>query len=102
MAAIAEALGRWSATEESLLSPRLRRDNRIQTIHASLAIEQNSLSLDQVSAILDGKPVLGPAREIQEARTAIAAYEALPRRNPGQRQEMIGSTGWPAPTGTRF
>lgn len=89
VAAIAEALGRWSATEEPLLSPRLRRDNRIQTIHASLAIEQNSLSLDQVSAILDGKPVLGPAREIQEVRNAIAAYEALPRWNPGQRQDLL-------------
>jgi Fic family protein len=46
VAAIAEALGRWSARQDALPSPRLRRENRIHTIQASLAIEQNSLSGD--------------------------------------------------------
>jgi Fic family protein len=78
VAAIAEALGRWSARQDALPSPRLRRDNRIHTIQASLAIEQNSLSLEQVTALFDGQRVIGPARDIQEVRNAIAAYDALP------------------------
>lgn len=79
VAAIAEALGRWSARQDSQPSPRLRRENRIRTIQASLAIEQNSLSVEQVSALFDGKRVIGPARDIQDVRNAIAAYDALPR-----------------------
>ena len=77
VAAIAEALGRWSARQDSQSSPRLRRENRIHTIQASLAIEQNSLSIEQVSALFDGQRVIGPARDIQEVRNAIAAYDAL-------------------------
>jgi Fic family protein len=71
VAAIAEALGRWSARQDALPSPRLRRDNRIHTIQASLAIEQNSLSLEQVTALFDGQRVIGPARDIQAVRNAI-------------------------------
>ena len=59
------------------LSPQLRRENRIRTIHASLAIENNTLSLEQVTAIIDGKSVIGPPRDIQEVRGAVAAYEKL-------------------------
>ena len=79
VAAIAEALGRWSARQDSQPSPRLRRENRIRTIQASLAIEQNSLSVEKVSALFDGKRVIGPARDIQDVRNTIAAYDALPR-----------------------
>lgn len=78
VAEISELLGRWSASHQGALSPQLRRDNRIRTIQASLAIEHNSLSLEQVTAILEGKPVLGLPREIQEVRNAFAAYEQLP------------------------
>ena len=77
VADISELLGRWSATHQGELSPQLRRENRIRTIQASLAIEHNSLSLEQVTAILDGKRVLGLPREIQEVRNAFAAYEQL-------------------------
>ena len=54
---------------------------------------QTSLGLVQVRAIPDGKPGLGPAREIQEVRNAIAAYEALPRWNPGQRKDLLEAHG---------
>jgi len=77
VAEISELLGRWSASHQGALSPQLRRDNRIRTIQASLAIEHNSLSLEQVTAILEGKQVLGLPREIQEVRNAFAAYEQL-------------------------
>jgi Fic family protein len=93
VAAIAEALGRWSARQDSQPSPRLRRENRIQTIQASLAIEQNSLSLEQVSALFDGQRVLGPARDIQEVRNAIAAYDALPRWDPANHEHLLAAHG---------
>jgi Fic family protein len=93
VAGIAEALGRWSARQDALPSPRLRRENRIQTIQASLAIEQNSLSVEQVSALFDGQRVIGPARDIQEVRNAIAAYEALARWNPTDRAHLLEAHG---------
>ena len=93
VAAIAEALGRWSARQDALPSPRLRRENRIQTIQASLAIEQNSLSLEQVSALFDGQRVIGPARDIQEVRNAIAAYDALPRWDLSNPQHLLEAHG---------
>lgn len=73
---ISELLGRWSAKDQ-LKSPQLRKENRIRTIQASLAIEHNSLTIEQVSAIMDGKRVLGPPKEVQEVRNAIIAYEHL-------------------------
>lgn len=93
VAAICNALGRWSAREEAAPSPRLRRENRIHTIQASLAIERNSLTVEQVSAILDDKPVIGPPRDIQEVRNAITAYEALPRWNPANRLHLLAAHG---------
>ena len=93
VAAIAEALGRWSARQDALPSPRLRRENRIHTIQASLAIEQNSLSLEQVTALFDGQRVIGPARDIQEVRNAITAYDALPRWDPSNPQHLLEAHG---------
>lgn len=93
VAGIAEALGHWSARQDSQPSPRLRRENRIHTIQASLAIEQNSLNLEQVSALFDGQRVIGPARDIQEVRNAIAAYEALARWNPTDRAHLLEAHG---------
>ena len=93
VAAIAEALGRWSARQDSQPSPRLRRENRIHTIQASLAIEQNSLSIEQVSALFDGQRVIGPARDIQVVRNAIAAYDALPRWDPANHEHLLAAHG---------
>ena len=74
---IGELLGRWAAHAEQA-SPLLRKENRIRTIQASLAIEHNSLSTGQVTALMDGKRVLAPAKDIQEVRNAILTYEKLP------------------------
>ncbi|UVC31084.1 Fic family protein [Pantoea sp. SOD02] len=73
---VGELLGRWAAQAEQS-SPLLRKENRIRTIQASLAIEHNSLSTEQVTAIMEGKRVLAPAKDIQEVRNAILAYEKL-------------------------
>ncbi|MBS0055781.1 Fic family protein [Yersinia sp. Marseille-Q3913] len=74
---VGELLGRW-ATQAEQSSPLLRRENRIRTIQASLAIEHNSLTTEQVTAVMEGKRVLAPAKDIQEVRNAILAYEKLP------------------------
>ena len=71
---IGELLGHWAA-HSGRTSPLLRKENRIRTIQASLAIEHNSLTTGQVTAIMDGKRVLAPEKDIQEVRNAILAYE---------------------------
>ncbi len=88
VAEIAELIGRWSAKNNDNLIPRLRRENRIRTIQASLAVEQNSLTLEQVTALLNGKTVLGPPKEIQEVHNAFAAYEALPKWQTGNLEHL--------------
>jgi Fic family protein len=69
--------------------PLLRKKNRIKTIQSSLAIENNSLSIEQVTAILEGKRVLGPPNEIQEVRNAIDAYELLLKLNPYKEKDLL-------------
>jgi Fic family protein len=78
---ISEALGRWQL-DGSEPSPQLRRENRIRSIQASLAIEANTLSVDQVTAVVDGKSVWGPPREIKEVQNAVKAYAALDSLQP--------------------
>ncbi|MGY2200102.1 Fic family protein [Pseudomonas gingeri] len=89
VADISEQLGQLSAVPETGLTPQLRRGNRIRTIQASLAIENNTLSLEQVTAVLDGKKVLGLPREIQEVRNAFSAYEAMSGWQPENRAHLL-------------
>ena len=89
VAEISELIGAWKAVNHGDLVPELRRGNRIRTIQASLAVEQNTLSLEQVTAVLEGKTVLGLPREIQEVRNAFAAYENLEQWQPQQVGEAI-------------
>lgn len=77
VAEIAEQIGMITIKHNNTISPRLSRENRIRTIHSSLAIEQNTLSLEQVTAILDGKRVLGNPNEIKEVQNAYEAYELM-------------------------
>ncbi len=81
VAEVGELVGGWKAAGFGGFSPRLRRENRIRTIQASLAIENNSLSLEQVTAVLEGKSVLGSPREIQEVRNAIECYDGYSEWN---------------------
>lgn len=78
VAGIAEQVGRLSAQPGFDMDLRLRRVNRIRTITGSLAIEGNTLTEEQITAILDGKTVLAPPRELQEARNALKVYERVP------------------------
>ena len=69
--------------------PILRRDNRIHSVHSSLAIEANSLSLDQTRAIINGHQVLGPQQEIIEVQNAFSAYEKIATTNPNSEKEFL-------------
>ena len=89
LAEISEQVGRITVLQEGAISPHLRRENRIRTIHSSLAIEHNSLSLDQVTAILDGKRVLGNPNEIKEVQNAYEAYEMMLRLNPNSVEDLL-------------
>ncbi len=89
VAEISESIGRYTALSEQALTPQLRRTNRIRTIQASLEIEQNTLSLEQVTAVLDGKTVLGHPKEVQEVRNAFIAYEALDTLKPASPKDLI-------------
>ena len=68
---IAEMVGRLSASTDNLPTPKLRKQNRIKTIQSSLAIENNSLSIEQVTDIINGKKVFGPLDEIKEVKNTI-------------------------------
>ena len=75
VAEISEQIGRIKVLSHGNLNPHLRKENRIRTIHSSLAIEHNSLSLEQVTAIVDGRHILGNPNEIREVKNAYDAYE---------------------------
>lgn len=77
VAEIAEKTGRITGYRSFETKPYLRRNNRIRSIHSSLAIEANSLSLDEVRSVINGKAVIGPKNEIQEVKNAYQAYEML-------------------------
>ena len=79
---ISKQLGKISAEKTFDKNPRLRKINRIHSIHSSLAIENNSLTLSQVTDIIDGKAVIGPYNEILEVKNAAEAYKLLPSLNP--------------------
>lgn len=93
VAEIGEIIGRYTVLTEQNLTPHLRRENRIRTIQASLAIENNTLTLEQVTAVIDGKRVLGHPREIQEVRNAFAAYEAMEGWSPSSRDDLLAAHG---------
>ena len=91
VAEIAAEVGRLGALAGSGSVPKLRRENRIRSIHASLAIENNTLTLDQVTSVIAGKRVLGPQREIQEVKNAFAAYEAMPSWKPTALKDLLAA-----------
>jgi len=79
VAEIAGEVGRLDALEGSGKVPKLRRENRIRSIHSSLAIENNTLTLEQVTAVIAGKRVLGPPKEVQDCLHRVPAFRH-PRR----------------------
>jgi Fic family protein len=90
---ICEWIGRHSVLSGANMAPQLRRGNRLRSIQASLAIENNTLTLEQVTAVIDGRRVLGAPREIQEVRNAFAAYECLEKWNPASVKDLLAAHG---------
>ena len=86
---ISEKIGEINSLENSPHQVKLRKENRIKTIHSSLAIENNSLTIEQITAIIDGKRVLGSPNEIQEVKNAIQAYELLLTLNPYDEKDLL-------------
>lgn len=82
VSSISEKIGRITATSNLEAKPHLRKNNKIKSIHSSLKIEANSLSLGQVRDVINGKTVLGEQKEIQEVKNAYAAYEKVSEINP--------------------
>jgi len=92
VADISQQVGRLDASALNS-SPQLRKQNRIKTITGTLAIEGNTLTEEQITAIIDGKPVLGSMRELAEVKGAIAAYDALPTYKPGSINDLLAAHG---------
>lgn len=88
VASISEKIGKISAIGNLESKPQLRRNNRIKSIHSSLKIEANSLSLGQVRDVINGKMVLGEQKEIQEVKNAYAAYEQLNSIDPYRMESL--------------
>ena len=82
VSAISEKIGRITATNNLETKPHLRKNNRIKSIHSSLKIEANSLTLGQVRDVINGKVVLGEQKEIQEVKNAYAVYERFSEIDP--------------------
>ncbi|WP_270297794.1 Fic family protein [Eggerthella sinensis] len=89
--AIGQTTGRILAQDSLSANPRLRRENRIKTIQSSLAIENNTLTIEQVTAVLDGKRVLAPPKDIREVQNAYEAYEALSSMDPYSMDDLLRS-----------
>ena len=88
---ISEQLGRITVLQPESITPHLRKENRIRTIHSSLAIEHNSLSVEQVTAIINGKRVLGNPNEIKEVQNAYQAYELMLNLNPYSVDDLLNA-----------
>ena len=91
VAEIAELVGKLTSTNQLSTNPTLRRTNRIRTIHGSLAIEQNTLSLEQVTAVLNGKRVIAPPKDIAEVKNAYEIYEMMDTLNPYSVDDLLNA-----------
>lgn len=93
VAEIAELVGKLTSTNQLSANHTLRRTNRIRTIHDSLAIEQNTLTLEQVTAVLNGKQVLAPPKDIAEVKNAYEIYERLDELDPYSVDDLMTAHG---------
>ena len=93
IAEIAELVGHVNASLGLSTNPTLRRTNRIRTIYSSLAIEQNTLSLEQVTAVLNGKHVIAPPKDIAEVKNAYEIYEIMDSLDPYSVDDLLRAHG---------
>jgi Fic family protein len=86
---ISEKVGEVNANLLNKPSPKLRKQNRIKTIHSSLKIEGNTLSEEQITALLENKKVIGPKKDVLEVLNAIKIYENLEQYNPSNQKSFL-------------
>lgn len=86
---IGELLGALSVSADLSADPQLRRETRIRSIYSSLTIEQNTLSLNQVTDVINGKPVLGPPKDIREVQNAYEVYERMASFDPCSLEDLL-------------
>lgn len=91
VAQISESIGRLTVQQEQEKLLRLRKVNRMRTVQGSLAIEGSTLTQQQITAILDGKRVIAPPKEVQEAHNAISTYESLPQWQPEKGTHLLAA-----------
>ena len=77
ISSISEKIGQINAKFLDKPSPKLRKENRIKTIHSSLSIEGNTLTEEQITALLENKRVIGPIKDVSEIINAIKVYDNL-------------------------
>ncbi len=88
VSSISEKVGKITGHSQLESKPHLRRNNRIRSIHSSLKIEANSLSLNEVRDVINGHLVIGDAKDIQEVKNAYAAYEKISDIDPSSEAEL--------------
>ncbi len=88
---VSHKIGEINASFLTKQSPELRKRNRIRTIQASLSVEGNTLSIDQVAAIIENKRVLGPTKDIKEVSNAIEVYKHLNKLNPYNEKTFLSA-----------
>lgn len=93
IAQISAQIERYAIRLEQSDGLRLRKANRIRTIHSSLAIEGNQLSEGQVRDIINGKNVVAPIKEIQEVKNAIRTYDMFPSLDPFSEKDLLRAHG---------
>jgi Fic family protein len=86
---ISEKIGEVNANFLNRPSPKLRKQNRIKTIHSSLKIEGNTLTVEQITALLENKKVIGPKKDVVEVLNAIEIYENLKKYNPRNEKSFL-------------
>lgn len=93
VALISEKIGEVNSAHLSKLPTELRKKNRIKTIHSSLEIEGNTLTIEQITAIIDNKRVIAPKKDILEVKNAIAVYDNLDKLNPYKLESFCEAHG---------
>lgn len=88
---ISEKIGQINAQFLDKPSPKLRKENRIKTIHSSLSIEGNTLTEEQITALIENKRIIGPEKDVNEVLNAIRVYDQLNSFNPNSVKSFLGA-----------
>lgn len=91
IASISEKIGQINAKFLDKPSPKLRKENRIKTIHSSLSIEGNTLTEEQITALIEKKRIIGPEKDVNEVLNAIRVYDQLQSFDPKSSKSFLNA-----------